>query len=143
MRGHCWGEKERVLGFGDSWEKGVDDVPRELDSLVFFGIGMNHANDSLFDLRSKPWFLHPEEEIIPRYQFSMSIVKRNTYQFSSSKELRLPRTIFLVNFPFCNACSNGILRGIYDSKREEEYKARTPNIGNTRAMMANRSRICP
>jgi hypothetical protein len=73
----------------------------------------------------------------------MSIVKRNTYQLSSSKELRLPRTIFLVNIPFCNACSNGILCGIHDSKGEEEYKARTPNIGNTRTMMANRSRICP
>jgi hypothetical protein len=97
---------------------------------------VNHVNDLIFDIRSKPWVLHPEEEIIPRYQFSMSIVKRNTYQLSSSKELRLPSTIFLVNIPFCNACSNGI-------KGEEEYKARTPNIGNKRAIMANRSGICP
>jgi hypothetical protein len=130
-----------VLGFYDSWEKGVDDVPREVDSLVFFGIGMNHASDSLFDIRSKPWV--PHQEIIPKYQFSMSIVKRITYQLSSSMEFRLPLTILMAIIPFCNACSNRILRGIYDSKGEEEHKTRTPNIGNIRAMMANRSRICP
>jgi hypothetical protein len=87
-----------VLGFYDSWEKGVDDVPREVDSLVFFGIGMNRASDSLFDILSKPWV--PHQEIIPKYQFSMSIVKRNTYQLSSSKEFRLPRKILMVPSPF-------------------------------------------